>query len=181
MTTPLDDILPAIAHSGLRKLTARALLEAPSSFWSAPASTSGKYHPADSLGLGGLLRHTRKVYTLTTGLLDMYGVEPIAVLYSVCQSAALLHDTHKVSADSGHSHFDHPLRSARAVRGLLPYFPGIPDRVGEMLVHAIEAHMGRWNTSKYQPDVVLPTPANEAAWIVHTADFLASRKYITVL
>lgn len=181
MKHPLEDLISTISHSDIRKLTARALQEAPSTFWNAPASTSGKYHPADSLGIGGLLRHTRKVYTLTTALLNMYGVEPVAVLYSVCQSAALLHDTHKVLPGSEHSTFDHPLRAARAVRALLPEFPGIPARVGEMLVHAIESHMGRWNTSKYQPDVVLPTPANEAAWIVHTADFLASRKYITVL
>ena len=30
-------------------------------FWTMPASTSGKYHPAHSLGQGGLIRHTRAV------------------------------------------------------------------------------------------------------------------------
>ena len=30
-------------------------------FWDAPASSSGKYHPASSLGAGGLVRHTKSV------------------------------------------------------------------------------------------------------------------------
>ena len=180
MLTPLDDLVDTIPHASLRKLTARALQEAPSSFWSAPASTSGKYHPADSLGIGGLLRHTRKVYHLTAALMAMEGTSRESIVYSVCLAAALLHDTHKVTLDSPHSHFDHPLRAARAVRTLLPEYPDIPHEAGEMLLHSISAHMGRWTTSKHEPDIVLPLPKSFAAKLVHTADFLASRNFITL-
>lgn len=180
MKHALTDLVEAIPHSSLRKLTARALEIAPAAFWTAPASTSGKYHPAASLGKGGLVRHTRAVHALVLDLLAMYGVEPHAPLYSVCCAAALLHDAWKVSEDSEHSHFDHPLRAGRAILPLLEQYSGIPPHSGAQLLEAIESHMGRWNTSKHAPGITLPRPLSEAAWIVHTADFIASRKHVSI-
>ena len=57
--------------------------------------------------------------------------------------------------------------------------PGVQVQTAQLL-EAIESHMGRWNTSKHAPGITLPRPLSEAAWIVHTADFIASRKHISV-
>lgn len=179
MTHILDDLVNTIPHTAIRRLTARALAAAPAPFWTAPASTTGKYHPADSLGTGGLIRHTRKVYRLTLALLAADGIPPTSHRYSIALAAALLHDTHKVTTESTHSHFDHPLRAAEALRTLLPEYPSILPYQSDELLHCIASHMGRWNTSPYT-NITLPTPETSLAKLVHLADYLASRKHITL-
>lgn len=183
MTHPLADLVAQIPHEAFRKLTERALEEAPVAFWTSPASTSGKYHPADSLGHGGLVRHTRKVFRLTLDLLNMLGIEPDNTRHSIALSAALLHDTWKVTDVDGHSNFEHPLRAALVVSELLDkeFEPdAITTLEGSLLCQAIRSHMGRWTSSKYSPNL-LPRPESQLDHIVHTADYLASRKHISLL
>lgn len=181
MTHALTDLVVRIPHPAFRKLTERALENAPSAFWNAPASTSGKYHPADSLGKGGLVRHTRKVFRLTLDLLDMRGVSVNDTAYSIALSAALLHDTWKVMPNREHSVFEHPILAAQAVNELLPeYDEEITPREGMLLCNAIRSHMGRWTTSKHST-YKLPEPSTWLDFIVHTADYLASRKHLTLL
>lgn len=180
MTHALTDLIERIPHHAFRHLTERALEEAPAAFWTAPASTSGKYHPADSLGKGGLVRHTRKVFRLTLDLLDMRGIDPTDVRHSIALSAALLHDSRKVLNEGQHSVFEHPLIAAVAVNELLPaYCDVITTREGMLLCQAIRSHMGRWTTSKHSSHT-LPEPLSTIDHIVHTADYLASRKHITL-
>ena len=180
MTHALPDLVERIPHHAFRNLTERALEEAPTAFWTAPARTSGKYHPADSLGRGGLVRHTRKVFRLTLDLLDMRGIDSTDVRFSIALSAALLHDSRKVVDEGQHSVFEHPLMAAIAVEDLLPeYCEEITAREGEMLSQAISSHMGRWTTSKHSI-YTLPEPLSTLDRIVHTADYLASRKHITL-
>lgn len=170
-----------IKHAGLRELTEKTLEAAPAAFWHAPASTSGKYHHADECLQGGLVLHTRRVYRVTLDLLQMYGISESAPMYSVCQAAALLHDCCKVLSIGEHSRFDHPLQAAELVRSIAPQ---VQQRVPAHLLHdlcgAISAHMGRWSTSTYSPGTKLPTPNSAAEWLVHQADYIASRKHIHV-
>lgn len=181
MTHALTDLVDRIPHPAFRKLTERALENAPAAFWTAPASTSGKYHPADSLGQGGLVRHTRKVFRLTQDLLNMLGIEYDNVRHSIALSAALLHDTWKVTKETEHSNFEHPVLAALAVDQLLKEFAAdITHLEGSLLCQAIRSHMGRWTTSKYS-SYTLPAPESQLDHIVHTADYLASRKHITLL
>lgn len=180
MTHPLADLVAQIPHDAFRKLTERALEAAPVAFWTAPASTSGKYHPAGSLGRGGLVRHTRKVFRLTLDLLNMHGIEQDDTRHSIALSAALLHDTWKVTDVDEHSNFEHPLRAALVVGELLDKFGDVPHREGLQLCQAIRSHMGRWTSSKYSHNL-LPAPESQLDHIVHTADYLASRKHIALL
>lgn len=181
MTHPLTDLVAKINHPAFRKLTERALENAPAAFWTAPASTSGKYHPADSLGRGGLVRHTRKVFRLTVDLLNMLGIEPDNTRHSIALSAALLHDTWKVTKETEHSNFEHPVLAALAVDRLLKEFAAdITHLEGSLLCQAIRSHMGRWTTSKHS-SYTLPAPESQLDHIVHTADYLASRKHISLL
>ena len=181
MTHALTDLVKKIPHPAFRKLTERALEKAPEAFWTAPASTSGKYHPAESLGQGGLVRHTRKVFRLTLDLLNMHGIEYDDKRHSIALSAALLHDTWKVTKETEHSVFEHPVLAALSVNQLLKEFePEISSREGMLLCQAIRSHMGRWTTSKHS-SYTLPEPLSTLDFIVHTADYLASRKHITLL
>ena len=49
----------------------------------------------------------------------------------------------------------------------------------ELVADTISKHMGQWNTDK-KTDVELPKPNNKFARMVHVADYLASRKCLTM-
>ena len=181
MKTKLDTETATITHEGLRELTRHTILAAPPAFWQAPASTSGKYHHADECLQGGLVLHTRRVYRVAEHLLRMYGVQPQAAMYSICLAAALLHDCCKVMAIGEHSRFDHPLLAAELTRHtaeLMEY--SVSPHLLADLCAAIESHMGRWRSSHHAPGILLPEPNSATAWLVHQADYIASRKDIHV-
>jgi uncharacterized protein (DUF3820 family) len=49
----------------------------------------------------------------------------------------------------------------------------------EFIAHCIESHMGQWSTDK-KSSVVLPKPEDVYQHFVHLADYLASRKDLTM-
>ena len=180
MTNTLCDLCAQIPHPSIRRLTERVLEECPEAFWQAPASTSGKYHPAECRKPGGLVQHTRAVFIIARALLSAYGWDETHNKYSIVLSAALLHDCYKVAEPGSHSCFEHPMYAAAAVSDMLPQFHQIPGPVGAELVHCIESHMGRWNTTKRGSSLVLPLPATDSALILHHADLIASRPQVHV-
>lgn len=176
MKTQLDTEIAGIHHHDLRELTRTVLHAAPSCFWHIPASSSGKYHPQISLGTGGLIRHTRAVYQLTLHLLDMHGIPPSHTHHSIALAAALLHDCCKQNDDETHTAFDHPLRAAELIKR---HGSHLSASLVFALADTVAAHMGRWCTSKHTI-TILPRPQTQLQHILHTADFLASRKNITL-
>ena len=181
MNTALNDLVDAIPHAGLRELTRLTLAAAPSAFRQAPASTSGKYHSGDECEPGGLVLHTRRVYRVAEHLLRMYGIGQQAPMYSICLAAALLHDCCKVMALGEHTRFDHPLLAAELVRHQAEHLEHpVRPHILDDLCDAIAAHMGRWRSSQYAPGILLPEPKSATAWLVHQADFIASRGDIRV-
>ena len=181
MDSHITTLIAGIPHAGLSELTLRTLTAAPPAFWHAPASTSGKYHSGDECAPGGLVLHTRRVYRVTEHLLRMYGVGHAANMYSICLSAALLHDCCKVMAIGEHSRFDHPLLASELVRHQAEHLehPVRPHMLTE-LCDAIESHMGRWRSSTHAPGIVLPEPKSATSWLLHQADYIASRGDIHV-
>ena len=175
MTHALSDLVALIPHPQLRKLTDRVLTAAPTAFWQAPASTSGKYHPAECRQRGGLVKHTRAVFVIAKALMAAFGYTEKEDRYSVVLSAALLHDSHKVLTPEALTTFEHPLLAA-AVIGEQSFtnLAVVPE-----LQHVVSAHMGRWNTSRHS-DTKLPLPESEAALILHLADLIASRPQVHV-
>ncbi len=178
MKTQLNNEIEQIPDMGIRDLTLEVLEAAPDCFWTMPASTSGKYHPEISLGEGGLIRHTKAVFKITNMLLDM--VDAPDNVRSICLAGALLHDCCKKNDDERYTAFDHPRRAAYLVRKIAKELEIVSNEDVNILTGIIAAHMGRWNTSDREPDVVLPTPKTPMQRLVHTADYLASRKDITI-
>ena len=181
MNTALNDLIDRIPHEGLRELTRHTLLAAPPAFWLAPASSTGKHHAADECAPGGLVLHTRRVYRVAEHLLRMQGVQPRAAMYSIALAAALLHDCCKLMAVGEHTRFDHPLLAAELTRHTAELIePAIHPYILADLCAAIESHMGRWRSSHHAPGIILPEPDTATAWLVHQADFIASRADIRV-
>ena len=202
MKTKLDTEIALIQHEDIRLLVRTVLDAAPACFWSMPAATTGKCHPAISLGEGGLVRHTRAVVRIACHLLDMQGIYPEERQYSIALAACILHDCCKKWDTEKYTAFAHPRRAAEliATQANILWPADMADlppaTAGELLEHperayastasavrciiaAVESHMGRWNFTPRTGEE-LPRPLTPMQRLVHTADFLASRKDITL-
>lgn len=149
---------------------------APDYFWTTPASTSGWYHPQVSLGVGGLVRHTKlavywgeQLYQAAPLDYNNWGLDEVV-------AALLLHDLQKHSDGcSGHgSRFADILREEYELLDNL-----------KLVLDGIESHMGKWSSPEMaKPRHKRPGYIREFCNLVHTADYCASRKvddYVAVL
>ena len=179
MIHALSDLVALIPHPQLRKLTDRVLTAAPTAFWQAPASTSGKYHPAECRQRGGLVKHTRAVFVIAKALMAAFGYTEKEDRYSVVLAGALLHDSHKVLTPEALTTFEHPLLAAAVIGEQADEMSFTNLAVVPELQHVVAAHMGHWNTSRHS-DTKLPLPESEAALILHLADLIPSRPQVHV-
>ena len=198
MKKQLDTELALIQHADILELTQAVLQAAPDCFWTMPASTSGKYHPAHSLGQGGLIRHTRAVVLFTVHLLEMQGTPATHREFSIAIAAAILHDCCKKADHERYTAFDHPARAHQLIlstaQRLWPSSftdtppPTVADALttaspgaatARAIAAAVHSHMGRWNVND-RTGQTLPTPLTPLQRLIHTADYLASRKNITL-
>lgn len=128
-----------------------------------PASSTGKYHPDFAHGEGGLVRHTKAVVHIAYELCNTRSFDRDSMI-----AAAILHDMHKYKDDSPYTCHEHPYLMAHDSE-----VAGLPFAI----TAAIESHMGRWNSNNRSP-IVLPVPSDEFQWLLHYADYLASRTWL---
>ena len=89
--------LNLIENEELRKITTDFMIECvPSYFWEIGASSTGKYHPKFSQGVGGLVRHTKAVVMFAEELLRMNSYSYLKDDYKdYIIVACIVHDTCK--------------------------------------------------------------------------------------
>lgn len=181
MITP---ILETIVNEDIREF-AQVLLEGlPTYIWEVPASSTGKYHPQYSLGFGGLMRHQVAVVRFLNYFfeLEQYNTKFTDRAMDLMRVAALVHDGRKSGEQSDYekskfTRFEHPIQMANVIRSFDGKYLN-HDEI-EFIAHCIESHMGSWCTDK-KSKVVLPKPLNDYQQFVHLADYLASRKDLTM-
>lgn len=161
--------LAAIQDETLRGFVRACLGAAPAYFWHFPASGSGRHHPAFALGEGGLVRHTKAAAAV---FLEFAAAGCPCADPDACVAALILHDTVKYGippAVAPQALPEHPLLPElhyAHLRGMLP------DAAWEAVFSRVRAHMGRWGP-------VMPATPDE--WLVHLADYVASRKWASGL
>lgn len=169
------------------KRAAKAMIkDAPEYFWTIPASSSGKYHPACDLGEGGLVRHSIMVSVVAEDLIDseIFCKDTLSIRDAV-RVATLFHDVIKsgpVNEDGTYSNntvFEHPNYGAEFIKQHLVNAK-VDDLTIDIIYNGVRSHMGKWNTSKYSK-TVLDKPLSSFEKLIHTADYIASRKYIAGL
>jgi uncharacterized protein (DUF3820 family) len=180
----VEPILSTIVNADIREF-AKVLVEGlPDYIWHVGASSTGKYHPTYSLGDGGLMRHQIAVVRFLNYFfeLEQYNTKFTSREMDLMRVAGLVHDGRKSGEQddynrSKYTKFEHPLHMANVIRSYDRRYLN-HDEI-EFMAHCIESHMGQWATDK-KSGVVLPKPMDEYQHFVHLADYLASRKDLTM-
>ena len=173
--------LEDVRSETVRNLVIKALDAISEKFFHAGASSTGKYHPDYAVTESGLVKHTKAVVFFVEQLLDANNIDD-EYEKSICISAAILHDTCKSGKEweCPFTRHEHPL----LVKELLSEddLTEVPNGINiwNDINELISSHMGKWNTAK-NSSVVLPTPKTELQKILHAADYIASRKQISVI
>lgn len=176
----VEPILSTIKNDDIREFAEVLLDGIPDYIWHVGASSTGKYHPAYSLGEGGLMRHQIAATRFLNFFLELeqYNTKFTDREMDLMRVAILTHDGRK-SGDqddydrSKFTKFDHPIQMANVVRGYDGKYLS-HDEI-ELVATCISSHMGQWSTDR-KSSVVLPKPMNIYQEFIHLADYLASRK-----
>lgn len=185
-----------IVNETLQKIVIDTLDASPECIQTIPASSSGKYHPAYSLGDGGLARHIKAAVGIAHSMIetnifknmvldvDTEDTEIVAIYKDIAYAALILHDCKKPDDTPKHStRFDHPLLAANLFKECARKYIN-QDNMDYMkmvvpLVHGcIASHMGQFCTAPYAKGIVLPKPKSGLEQFVHMCDYLGSRKFL---
>ena len=180
----ITPILNTIQDEEIRTFAYVLVDNLPSYIWEVGASSTGKYHPAYSLGQGGLMRHQIAVVRFLNYFfeLEQYKTPIGDRKMDLMRVAGLVHDGRKSGEQvdyerSKFTKFDHPLQMANIIRSYDGQYLNHDDI--EFIAHCVESHMGQWNTDR-KSKTVLPKPIDVYQHFVHLADYLASRKDLTM-
>ena len=146
----------------------------PNYFWEIGASSSGRYHPSFSQGVGGLVRHTKAVVMFAEELLRMSSYMYMSDEHKdYVIAACILHDTCKYGqvVYNKDDYKDHAVNAASLVcDAWYDYFGVYPS---EFFLSAIKCHMGQWSERENRPFTNIDR-------CVHMADYMASRSFIDI-
>src|SRR5574344_1284624 len=153
----------------------------PDYFWHIEASSTGKYHPAFSLGDGGLFRHSKVVARIAYELLclemfkDKYNEEERDLLIF----SAMFHDGLKLGINKEkYTRFDHPILMANFIKENNDKLKLTKNQLA-IITSSISTHMGEW-VNDYNGIKVLDKPQTKYQKFIHMCDYLASRKFLNI-
>ena len=180
----VQPILDTIENEDIREFAIAILDGLPEYIWTVPASSTGKYHPEYSLGDGGLMRHQMAVVRFLNFFfeLEQYNSKLTSREMDLMRVAGLVHDGMKSGSQeqfstNKYTKFEHPILMAEMIRSYDGRYLN-HDEI-ELIASAISKHMGAWNTDK-KSNTVLPKPDEKFSRMLHVADYLASRKNLTM-
>ena len=169
-----------IENQAIKDFTRYCLSNAPTYFFELPASSTGKYHPPDSNGVGGLVRHTRATAYVVKELSPAFELNSFETDAAV--SAAILHDLCKYGMPGGeHTTSDHDVTASIYVKKLSQRFTSGGTEVPMLneICLAIAYHFGNYTTQvDSRPFKQFPEQYSKIEQIVHIADMVASRKEV---
>ena len=180
----VQSVFDTIENEDIKTFAIPVLDDLPEYIWHVGASSTGKYHPQYSLGEGGLMRHQMAVVRFLNFFfeLEQYNSKLTSREMDLMRVAGLVHDGMKSGTQanfeaSKYTKFDHPLQMAAVIRSYDGKYLNHDEL--EFIAEVISKHMGQWNTDK-KSSVVLPKPNDKFSRMLHVADYLASRKCLTM-
>ena len=142
----------------------------PDYFARVAASATGKYHPDYALGQGGLIRPSLAVTAVAASIVNLEYLQFNRMDKDLIIAACILHDSFKQGlTESGNTIRTHPNVAAREIAKHGKETGH--EHIANIIAALVLAHMGEWGNQK---------PGNKGQFIVHLADFIASRKFIDI-
>ena len=171
--------LSLIVDEDLRMAVKAYLLDpdyVPDYFWTDGASSSGKYHPKMSQGIGGLVRHTKAVVMFAEELLRMSSYSYMKEEYKdYVIAACIIHDTVKYGFGEEIDKSEYANHASNAAQSFAEFcFNNTNYEPHYLLLQAVRSHMGQWSTNKED------RPFTNVDRCVHMADYMASRSFIDI-
>lgn len=172
--------LERITDLTLREFCARFLDERVGAwFWLSGASSSGKFHPVFSQGIGGLVRHVKAACMFLEELLRLSRWSYMPDKYKdYARVAILLHDCAKYGKGDEMDKDDYAQHGAICAEMVKEFWDEeYADRYGKMsdlIPMAIRSHMGQWVTDRED------RPFTSLDQLVHYADYISSRNFIDI-
>ena len=172
--------LALIENEELRKLIINFFdSEVPDSFWTKPASSSGKYHPPFAAGEGGLVRHTLKAVEAAEELLVLQqfkGYDKDMIIASL-----LLHDSFKYKDGADYTMLNHPEKASDKFLEFAKKQPSYNENeyIIRDICYCIRWHMGQWSTKKLKEKEIPPSFLYEHINFVQLCDYIASREFFS--
>ena len=181
----VQPILNTFENEDIKNFAIELLNNFPKYIWEVGASSTGKYHPEYSLGKLGLIKHMIAVVRFVNFFfeLEQYSNRFDSRERDLIRLAALTHDGRKSGSQedfekSKYTKFEHPLLMASVILSYKNKKFLSEDEL-KYVALLITKHMGQWNTDK-RSKISLPKPDDEASELLHLADYLASRKCLTM-
>ena len=181
----VQPILNTFENEDIKNFAVELLNNLPKYIWEVGASSTGKYHPEYTLGKLGLMKHMIAVVRFVNFFfeLEQYSNRFDSRQRDLIRIAALTHDGRKSGSQEDfeknkYTKFEHPFLMAKVILS----YKGkniLPDDELKYIAYIMVRHMGQWNTDK-RSQLTLPKPDNEASELLHLADYLASRKCLTM-
>jgi len=164
----IEECISRIDDATIRKFTSKALRQAPKYFCTITSSSSGRHHPIDEHGEGGLVLHTIRVFNVAEILIASFESSDKKIHPDVIKSASLLHDLYRygvLDVAEATTNKEHPGLVAEVLKMMQEDFEG-----KKAIITGVERHMGKWGK-------VLPSTFDD--WLVHFADTVAAKYYPT--
>ncbi|MDD3241390.1 MAG: HD domain-containing protein [Bacilli bacterium] len=166
-----------IKNNNFKDDVTKLINKLPDYFFEIEASSTGKYHPKYTLGVGGLLRHTKAAVRIAYELLNnpTIGDKYTNDEKDLMLIGLILHDGLKSGeVKEKYTKVDHPLLVANFIEENKNELSFKEEEI-TLLKSVISSHMGPWNKD-YNDNEILPKPKTKYENFVHMCDYLASRK-----
>lgn len=153
----------------------------PDYFFTEAASSTGKYHPSFSQGVGGLVRHTKAAAKIGNTLLnnDSIGYKFTRDEKDLIILSIVMHDTVKRGIpEERYTKVEHPLLASKLIRDNAKNTSLTEEEIN-LVCSMISSHMGQWNTD-FNGNEVLPKPKTKYERFVHMCDYLATQKFMNI-
>jgi hypothetical protein len=166
----------------IHEWTAKTLQNAPDYFFTASASSTGKYHPPCTLGEGGLIVHVQRAVFFANRLCSGQGV--VGRNRDIVLSATILHDIAKTGQGSGaySDYVNHPINAIKYLYGVIVDGTTLKTTnagldLGSIveIYDCIRFHMTLWSPENIKKPIEHYT---QLELIVGTADYLAATKEV---
>lgn len=170
MRNSFEKELALIKDEAIRLWTIATLHNAPEYFWTGPASSSGKYHPACSNKLGGIITHTKRAVYFANRLCSGWGIT--LDKKDIVISAVILHDIAKTSSSGFSDYVNHPINAEK-------YFAANKGDVCtnfDLIKLCVNFHMGLWTPKEIKKPIEKYTLQELA---VYTSDYLSTTKNLS--